>query len=491
MGKFTPLDFEKYAALARQAAAEGCVLLKNDNEALPLQKGDKVAVFGRIAFHYYKSGLGSGGLVNTKYVVGILDALKEEKDITLDENLLGTYEKWIEENPYDEGQGWGKVPWSQKEMELTDEIVESAKGADAAIVVVGRTAGEDQDNKNEAGSYLLTDTEKEMVEKVSKAFARTIVVLNVGNIIDMKWVKECNPAAVLYVWQGGQEGGNGVADVLMGRVNPCGKLTDTIAENIEDYPSQSCFGDLTRNEYKEDIYVGYRYFETFAKEKVLYPFGFGLSYTTFAVTAEAKEKDVDNVTVTATVENTGKTDGKEVVQVYVKAPQGVLGKPSRALVGFAKTGVLAPGAKETLTIDVTKESFASYDDSGATGHKSCYILEEGSYEFYVGSDVRSAAFAGAYEQPFKVVEILTEAMAPVEAFERMKAVPGEDGTLKPGYEAAPLRTVDPIERMKENRMEPITYTGDKGYKLGDVLDKKVTMEEFVAQLSDEIGRAHV
>ena len=485
MGKFTPLDFNKYAALARQAAAEGCVLLKNENEALPLRKGDKVAVFGRIAFHYYKSGLGSGGLVNTKYVVGILDALKEEKDITLDENLLGIYEKWIEKNPYDEGQGWGKVPWSQKEMELTDEIVESAKGADAAIVVVGRTAGEDQDNKNEAGSYLLTDTEKEMVEKVSKAFARTIVVLNGGNIIDMKWVKECNPAAVLYVWQGGQEGGNGVADVLMGRVNPCGKLTDTIAENIEDYPSQSCFGDLTRNEYKEDIYVGYRYFETFAKEKVLYPFGFGLSYTTFAVTAEAKEKDVDNVTVTATVENTGKTDGKEVVQVYVKAPQGVLGKPSRALVGFAKTGVLAPGAKETLTIDVTKESFASYDDSGATGHKSCYVLEEGSYEFYVGSDVRSAAFAGAYEQPFKVVEILTEAMAPVEAFERMKAVPGEDGTLKPGYEAAPLRTVDPIERMKENRMEPITYTGDKGYKLGDVLDKKVTMEEFVAQLSDE------
>ena len=485
MGKFTPLDFEEYVALARQAAAEGCVLLKNDNEALPLRKGDKVAVFGRIAFHYYKSGLGSGGLVNTKYVVGILDALKEEKDITLDENLLGTYEKWIEENPYDEGQGWGKVPWSQKEMELTDEIVESAKGADAAIVVVGRTAGEDQDNKNEAGSYLLTDTEKEMVEKVSKAFKRTIVVLNVGNIIDMKWVKECNPAAVLYVWQGGQEGGNGVADVLMGRVSPCGKLTDTIAENIEDYPSTSCFGDLVRNEYKEDIYVGYRYFETFAKDKVLYPFGFGLSYTTFAVTAEAKEKDVDQVTVTATVENTGKTAGKEVVQVYVKAPQGVLGKPARALVGFAKTGILAPGAKETVTINVAKESFASYDDSGATGHKSCYVLEEGSYEFYVGSDVRSAAFAGAYEQPFKVVETLTEAMAPVEAFERMKAVAGEDGTLKPGYEAAPLRTVDPAKRMKENRMEPIPYTGDKGYKLGDVLDKKVTMEEFVAQLSDD------
>ena len=480
------LNQKNYAQVARRAAAEGCVLLKNDEKVLPLKKGTKAAVFGIGAFYYYKGGLGSGGLVNTKYVVSILDALKESDCIEVDDGILEIYEKWIKENPFDEGNGWGSVPWSQKEMPLSKEIIsEAEKRNDTAIVIIGRTAGEDQDNKADAGSYYLTQAERELIKNVTDTFEKSIVLLNVGNIIDMKWTDEYKPSAVMYVWQGGQEGGNGVADVLMGRVNPCGKLTDTIAENIEDYPSQSCFGDLTRNEYKEDIYVGYRYFETFAKEKVLYPFGFGLSYTTFAVTAEAKEKDVDNVTVTATVENTGKTDGKEVVQVYVKAPQGVLGKPSRALVGFAKTGVLAPGAKETLTIDVTKESFASYDDSGATGHKSCYVLEEGGYEFYVGSDVRSAAFAGAYEQPFKVVEILTEAMAPGEAFERMKAVPGEDGTLKPGYEAAPLRTVDPIERMKENRMEPITYTGDKGYKLGDVLDKKVTMEEFVAQLSDE------
>ena len=485
MGKFTPLDFNKYAALARQAAAEGCVLLKNENEALPLRKGDKVAVFGRIAFHYYKSGLGSGGLVNTKYVVGILDALKEEKDITLDENLLGTYEKWIEKNPYDEGQGWGKVPWSQKEMELTDEIVESAKGADAAIVVVGRTAGEDQDNKNEAGSYLLTDTEKEMVEKVSKAFARTIVVLNVGNIIDMKWVKECNPAAVLYVWQGGQEGGNGVADVLMGRVNPCGKLTDTIAENIEDYPSQSCFGDLTRNEYKEDIYVGYRYFETFAKEKVLYPFGFGLSYTTFAVTAEAEEKDVDNVTVTATVENTGKTDGKEVVQVYVRVPQGKLGNPARKLIGFAKTKELEPGEQEEVCIVIPKYDMASYDDSGVTGHKSCYVLEEGTYEIFVGSDVRSAVSVGCYEEEFRVIEELEEAYAPVEKFQRMKAVLLPDGTYQAVTEDVPVRTIDPQERRANEMPETYVYTGDKGYKLVDVLDKKVSMEEFVAQISEE------
>ena len=228
MGKYT-LDMERYKSLARQVAAEGCVLLKNDNNALPLRKGDRVAVFGRMSQEYYKSGLGSGGLVNTRYVVGILDALKEESDIVLNESVLEIYEDFVNDNPYDAGKGWGKVPWCQKEMPVSDGLFEAAAGSDVAIVVVGRTAGEDQDNKNEEGSYLLQPEEHELIKRVSETFARTIILLNVGNIIDMKWVNELNPAAVMYVWQGGQEGGNGVADVLMGRVNPCGKLTDTIA----------------------------------------------------------------------------------------------------------------------------------------------------------------------------------------------------------------------------------------------------------------------
>ena len=203
MGEYT-LDNNKYAALSRQAAAEGCVLLKNENKTLPLRRHDRVAVFGRSAFRYYKSGLGSGGLVNTRYVVGILDALKAEKEITLEEELLHTYEEWIEMHPYDEGQGWGKVPWSQEEMEVTDDMIEAAKQADIALVIIGRTAGEDQDNKNEAGSYLLTKTEEAMIEKVSKNFKRTAVILNVGNIIDMKWVNEYKPSAVLYAWQIGR-----------------------------------------------------------------------------------------------------------------------------------------------------------------------------------------------------------------------------------------------------------------------------------------------
>ena len=477
MSKYA-LDMEKYAALARQAVAEGCVLLKNDNQTLPLKRGDRVAVFGRMAFHYYKSGLGSGGLVNTRYVVSILDALRREKDITVDEKLLGVYETWIKEHPYDEGEGWGKVPWSQEEMPLSDEVLQAAAHNDVALVIIGRTAGEDQDNGARQGSYLLTETEKELIAKVSKTFPRTAVLLNVGNIIDMKWVSESHPSAVLYVWQGGQEGGNGVCDVLSGRVSPCGKLTDTIAEDISDYPSTANFGDEKRNEYREDIYVGYRYFETFAKEKVKYPFGYGLSYTTFSVAAEVKEIQEKSIRVQAEVTNTGAVAGKEVVQVYAKAPSSLLGNPERVLCGYAKTGTLKPGERQTLELEIKKSTFASYDDSGVTGHRDCFVLLEGTYELYAGTDVRSAAFAGAFEQKLTVVEQLTEVCAPQKPFSRMVRC-GDDVA----YEDTPKRQYSPYERVEKPK--ELAFTGDKGYRLCDVYDKKISMETFVAQLSDE------
>ena len=302
-------SMEENARLARQAAADGCVLLENRANTLPLAAGDRVAVFGRIAFHYYKSGLGSGGLVNAEYVIGILDALKAEPSITLDQELLHTYEAWIEENPYDNGQGWGQVPWSQKEMPVSEELVQAAAGRnDVAVVVIGRTAGEDQDIRVEEGSYLLTETERRLIQTVTASFPRTLVVLNVGSIIDMSWVAEYQVPAVLYVWQGGQEGGNGVCDVLTGKVCPSGRLTDTIARSIADYPSTPNFGDPVRNVYQEDIYVGYRYFETFAKDTVLYPFGYGLSYTSFEVNSSMTAKE-DSVTVTASDTNTGAVAG--------------------------------------------------------------------------------------------------------------------------------------------------------------------------------------
>lgn len=479
------LNLERYAQIARQAVAESCVLLKNENETLPLRTEDKVAVFGRGAFNYYKSGLGSGGLVNTRYVVSILDALKECDSITLEGSILNIYEQWINENPVDEGHGWGTVPWSQKEMPLTDDIIQKGKAADVAIVIIGRTAGEDQDNKNEEGSYLLTQIEKDMISKVCREFKRTIVLLNVGNIIDMKWVEEYNPSAVMYVWQGGQEGGNGVLDVLLGKVNPCGKLTDTIAYNIEDYPSSANFGDKKKNYYKEDIYVGYRYFETCAKDKVQYPFGFGLSYTKFDISAGIKEIENDKIKISVKVKNTGKSAGKEVIQVYVEAPQGKLGKPIRVLAGFAKTGVIQPEKEEEMTIDCPKSYFASYDDAGVSGNKSCLLLEEGDYKFYVGSDVRSAAYCGSFLQEEEVLEQLDEACAPIEEFERYKLLKVKDGIYQIGMEPVPLRSIKPIDKINSLREEEIAYTGNQGYCLGDVFDGRITMDQFIAQLSDE------
>lgn len=214
-----------------------------------------------------------------------------------------------------------------------------------------------------------------MLRKVCESFERTMVLLNTGNIIDMKWVEVYKPQAVLYVWQGGQEGGNGVLDVLSGTVTPSGKLADTIARDIADYPSTKNFGDPRRNLYEEDIYVGYRYFETFAREKVLYPFGFGLSYTTFALDEISVEEEGDSLRVSVNVSNRGDAAGKEVVQVYCGAPQGALGQPARSLCGFAKTKLLAPGESEKLTIRIDRHRLASYDDSGVTGNKSCYVME--------------------------------------------------------------------------------------------------------------------
>ena len=479
------LDMERYARLARQTVAEGCVLLENKDQILPLKKGEHVAVFGRMAFHYYKSGLGSGGLVNTRYVTGIMDALKENKEILLDEKLIKIYTDWILENPYDEGQGWGRVPWSQKEMKVTEEMLDCARDNDVSMIIIGRTAGEDQDNSAKAGSYYLTETEEDMIRRVCEVSKRTVVVLNVGNIIDMRWVKKYQPQAVLYVWQGGQEGGSGVADVLTGKICACGKLPDTIAADINDYPSTANFGDPFKNYYKEDIYVGYRYFETFAKDKVLYPFGYGLSYTTFEIKAKISENTKDKFKVAIVVRNTGNVKGKEVVQVYVKVPQGKLGNPEKKLVGFVKTKELKPGEKEEICIVVSKYDMASYDDSGITGYKSCYVLEEGTYEIFAGSDVRSAEMAGCYEEKFCVVEKLQESYAPVEKFKRMKAVLMPDGTYQAVTEDVPVRTVDPQKRRKEKMPEELAYTGDRGYKLVDVLDKKVTMDEFVAQIRED------
>lgn len=479
------LDWNKYLDTAAKMVSEGIVMLKNDNNALPLDIDKEVAVFGRIQFHYYKSGTGSGGMVNVTKVVNILDGLIDN-GVKVNEKLLDTYRKWDKENPFDLGEGWGGEPWSQKEMPLDEGLVkETAKSCETAIVIIGRTAGEEQDNRLEADSYLLSDDEIAMLTVVRENFKKVVLLLNVGNIIDMTDINRIAPDAVLYVWQGGMTGGKGTADVLTGKVSPSGKLPDTIAYKASDYPSDANFGrEKNRDIYAEDIYVGYRYFETFAKEKVLYPFGFGLSYTEFEIRTEKAEITEGAVKLSASVKNIGSYNGKEVIEVYCEAPQGKLGKAARVLCGFEKTRELVPQEEQVVEIAVDIAKLASYDDSGVTGNKSCYVLEAGEYKFYVGSDVRSAEYACSFEQGEDMVtERLTQSLAPVESFERIKPV-CEGGAFSIGREAVPVSAVDESARRLEKLPKEIAYTGDNGIKLWDVKNGKNTMDEFIAQLSD-------
>lgn len=471
------LDWDKYLETSARAVSGGIVMLKNDG-ALPLKQGGTAAVFGRIQLHYYKSGTGSGGMVNVSKVIGITDGLLDA-GYKLDEQLLNAYREWDEQNPFDYGEGWGGEPWSQKEMPLTDELVSGAASrADAAIVIIGRTAGEEMDNKLEKGAFLLSDLEEDMLRRVTSAFDKTVVLLNTGGLIDMSFMDRYPVSAVMYVWQGGMVGGAGTAAVLTGEVSPSGKLPDTIAYEISDYPSDKFFGSGDMDCYGEDIYVGYRYFETFAKDRVRFPFGFGMSYTSFDITASDFKLDGDKVTGSVNVKNTGSTPGREVVQIYCSAPQGKLGKPARVLCGFDKTRTLQPGESQTLSFEIPLESVASYDDSGVTGHKSAWILEQGGYVFYAGADVRSASEAYSLTLPETVVRQCKSALGPLTAFKRMVNSGG-----KPEFEDVPL-TGEAFPHDHAKLPAEIPQTGDRGIRLADVVNGKNTLEEFTAQLTD-------
>lgn len=281
------------------------------------------------------------------------------------------------------------------------------------------------------------------------------------------------------------EGGTAVVDVLSGAETPSGKLADTIAYSIEDYPSTKNFGNEFKNLYEEDIYIGYRYFETFAPDKVQFEFGYGLSYTTFDIETQTVKEKTDSIELNVKVTNTGdKFAGKEVVQVYYEAPQGELGKPARELIAFAKTKKLAPGESQELTLEFKISDMASYDDSGVTGHKSCYVLEAGEYNIYVGNSVKNLTKINTYnEEELVVVEELQEAMAPTEAINIMK--PGKknaDGTYEVTYVPVSTQTVDMAKRISDNLPMDMPITGDMGITLQDVRDGKATLEKFVASV---------
>ena len=347
-------------------------------------------------------------------------------------------------------------------------------------------------------SFYLTTKEEKLVRAVTEAFDRVVVVLNVGGMVDTDWFAH-NPKiqSVLMAWQGGIEGGLAAAELLTGLGNPSGKLSDTFAKRLEDYPSTEGFhqSDDFVN-YTEDIYVGYRYFETIAqaKEKVNYPFGYGLSYTEFSIEPIWSGEKDGIIYVTAEVTNAGSFPGKEVVQLYYGAPQGLLGKPARVLGAFEKTKELKPGETETLVLTIPTASMASYDDLGKV-QKSAYVLEKGDYHFYLGNSVRDAGlldFVWTLDEN-QVTLQLTEKMAPSQLPKRLLA----DGS----FEELPQRTPNdfmenglgwpdhnpegdaPAVRARA-RYKLWSETPEKKIMLIDVAEGRASLDEFMAQLTD-------
>ena len=457
--------------LIREAAGEGIVLLKNNN-ALPYNKDTKISVFGRCQLDYFYVGYGSGGDVNAPYFVNVIDGIKNAGG-KVNEWLLNYYKDFSKNNPAPHGF-WGHWPMSFEEPHLDDETVKRAsEESDVALVVIGRAAGEDRENTLTKGSYYLTDEERKLLDQVCNNFSNVTVLLDCGNVIDMQWVLDYNDRlrGIIYAWQGGMESGNAIADVLYGKVNPSGKLTDTIAIKYEDYPSAKHFGNKLFNVYVEDIFVGYRYFETFAKEKALFPFGYGLSYTNFDIELLDFKADKEKMTAKVQVTNIGKYAGKEVVELFARAPQGKLTKPLMSLVSFAKTTELAPGESQKIDLEVPAYNFASFDDTGITGHKYAYILEKGEYKFFLGENVRDVQEIGSFEySEDTVLEELEAICAPKEYIAKKVTVKPEKPYLR--------------ERIIKNLPKEIGHIVHN-YNFELVKSGEISVETFVSSLNNE------
>lgn len=391
--------FSKKAAI--DAEAEGIVLLKNEDNCLPLE-GKKLNIFGIGSVYPFMGGAGSGAITSDDPIT-FYEGL-DEAGIEYNEELKKLYEANI---------GMNKMPKtdntvinnllqvalsidSLKEMsvdKLTDKIMANALAfSDTAMLFISRTSAEGSDLS--ADTLRLSDTEKKLVDKVANTFENVIVIFNIGNVMEMGWLDEYDSIkAAAIVWIPGEFGFSAVADMLAGDVNPSGKLADTIAYNVEDHPSGKCFGSYTYSdssehfvEYQEGIYVGYRYFETFAPEKVQFPFGYGLSYTSFEKAVTGTDFSSDEISVTVKVTNTGSVRGKETVQIYYGAPytEGGIEKSAICLGGFAKTKLLEPGESETLTVSFNTADMASYDRSV----NEAWVLEKGVYNIYAANDVK-------------------------------------------------------------------------------------------------------
>jgi beta-glucosidase len=431
-------DLKAHAAVTRQSAAEGMVLMKNE-KALPFAESIKnVALYGNTSYDFIAGGTGSGN-VNHAYVVSLLDGLKNG-GYTVSDELKSAYEKYItdckearkkeiEEMAKKDKQAAmmasflpGALP-AEKQFTV-EEITAQANVADIAIITLGRISGEFLDRKS--SDFNLSDSERNLIQQVCdvyhKAGKQVVVLLNIGGVIETASWKDL-PDAILCAWQAGQEGGNSVVDVLSGKQSPSGKFTMTWPVKFTDaYSSKNFPVDLNAKidmmnqgqkgnvknvdftEYEEDIYVGYRYFDSF-EVPVSYPFGYGLSYTTFEYSDAKISQKNDLYDVTVTVKNTGNFEGKEVVELYISAPDNkTANKPSKELKAYAKTKLLKPGENETITLTLKAEDLASFDEAA-----SAWVVTEGEYQFLIGAssqDIKATLKANAKNQQTKVNNVM-------------------------------------------------------------------------------------
>lgn len=408
-------DLNAHAAITRRAANEGIVLLEN-NGVLPLDKKNQtVALYGVCSYEFLSGGVGSG-CVHPPYVVDMVKGLGNA-GIKTTESLTNIYQKYVEFAKLKFETDRSPAKWfqslvmgQQKYPEIDFSIYSFQKevpNADAAIITLGRQAGEGIDREIE-GEFNLSEQERQMVIQVSQAFHQAgkpvIIIINSGSVIETaSWKNYAD--AILVAWQPGMEGGNSVADILTGKANPSGKLTMTWPIDVADHPSTKNFPNASLDiftytsagnrmpgyqftNHEEDIYVGYRYFDSFQKN-VSYPFGYGLSYTTFAYSKPSVKKSGEQIEVSITVKNTGKVAGKEIVQVYVSAPNGKLEKPAKELKAFGKTRELQPGESQTLRMTLQRRDLASFDEE-----QSAWIVDAGTYQFLIAAsatDIRATA----------------------------------------------------------------------------------------------------
>ena len=508
---------KEHTNLAREAAKEGMVLLKNNGALLPFGFGTRLALFGKGTFDYVKGGGGSGD-VTVSYVVNLYEGLKKLGSVALEESLAGFYRDYVRAQ-YDTGLVPGMIP----EPTVPQDLLQQARAfTDTALITISRFSGEGWDravaDANASGAsqqqlalqgsrlfpksdFYLSPEEEAMVEAVCSAFPKVAVVLNVGGMVASHWfATDHRIHSVLMAWQGGMEGGAATAQLLCGYGNPSGKLVDTFARDLEDYPSTAGFHESEDYvDYTEDIFVGYRYFETLpgAAGKVVYPFGYGLSYTTFRWNVTDVQLQEGQILVQAAVTNTGTRSGKEVLQLYVEQPQGLLGKAKRSLVAFRKTDLLEPGETQEVTISCALSDLASYDDLGKVA-KSAWVLEKGVYRFWLGTsvrDVRELDFTWEAAENI-VTEQLSPKLVPTSLKHRLLAngtyenlplgVPNDpdytalepnDTVARFGGEMPGTRAVPRIPRRSREREERLNFR--------NVADGSQSLEDFVALLTDE------